>query len=179
MTNPMPMGSPLWVAAGWTMFHFYWIGAALGLSGLLGRRALRSARPEARNAWALIILAAMAAAPTATFFWVYEPSINSSPIEKTSTSTGSLAERISIERHSKPLLESQSAGLAVPREQWQSLANALVRLLPWVWLAGSPLTFALLACGLIGPERYKRQSRLIESGEIPLLCQRLARAHFE
>ena len=48
--------------------------------------------------------------------------------------------------------------------------------LPWLWLAGSPLTFALLACGLIGAERYKRQSRLIESGEIPLLCQRLARA---
>ena len=33
------------------------------------------------------------------------------------------------------------------------------------------MTFALLACGLIGAERYRRQSRLIESGEIPLLCQ--------
>lgn len=82
MTNPMPIGSPLWIAAGWTMVHFYWIGAALGLSGLLGRRALGSARPEARYAFALTILAAMAVAPVATFAWAYEPSPRLSPISR-------------------------------------------------------------------------------------------------
>ena len=94
MTNSMPMGSPLWVAAGWTMVHFYWIGAALGFAGLLGRRALRAARPEARYALALSILAAMAVAPAATFAWVYEPSLRSSPIPKMSAPRGLTAESV-------------------------------------------------------------------------------------
>jgi hypothetical protein len=72
MKIPMPLGSPLWIAAGWTMFHFYWVGAAIGLSGLLGRRALRGVRPEARYALALTILAAMTVAPAGILAWIYE-----------------------------------------------------------------------------------------------------------
>ncbi|HEX3449223.1 MAG TPA: M56 family metallopeptidase, partial [Isosphaeraceae bacterium] len=176
MKIPMPMGSPLWIAAGWTMFHFYWVGAAIGLSGLLGRRALRGARPEARYALALTILAAMTVAPAAIFAWVYERSPGSSPIRTTSASKALLPERPMLEHHSIPLLEAQSPSPAAPRRQWQSPVNALVGFLPWLWLAGSPVTFVLLACALVGAERFKRQSRMIESGEIPRLCQRLARA---
>jgi beta-lactamase regulating signal transducer with metallopeptidase domain len=176
MTNPTLMGSPLWVAAGWTMVHFYWIGAALGLAGLMGRRALRAARPEARYALALTVLAVMAVVPAATFAWLYEPSIRSAAIRTTPALQGSMAETTVLEQQSTRRPEVQSPRPAESGGQWQAPANALVRLLPWVWLAGSPLTFTLLACGLIGAERYKRQSHMIESGEIPLLCQRLARA---
>ena len=176
MKIPMPMGSPLWIAAGWTMFHFFWVGAAIGLSGLLGRRALRGVRPEVRYVLALTILAAMTVAPAAIFAWVYERPRGSSPIRTTSASQALLPERPMLEHHSIPLLAAQSPSPAAPRRQWQSPVNTLVGFLPWLWLAGSPVTFVLLACGLVGAERFKRQSRMIESGEIPLLCQRLARA---
>ena len=56
------------------------------------------------------------------------------------------------------------------------MANPVVMVLPWLWLAGSPLTFALLASGLIGAERFRRQSQRIESGEIVRLCQSLTRS---
>ncbi len=176
MTNPTPMGSPLWIAAGWTMFHFLWIGATLGLSGLLGRRALDCASLEVRYGFALFILAAMAVAPAVTFALVYTPSLPESPTRKISEPNALVSETIRHAQHSTPSSKAQSTSPAGSREQRQSLVNTIVRNLPWLWLAGSPVTFALLTCGLIGAERYKRNSRMIDWGEIPLLCHRLVRA---
>jgi len=50
---------------------------------------------------------------------------------------------------------------------------------PWLWLSGAPLTFALLATGLVGAEQLGRQShRLTASdpaGHIVTLCADLAK----
>jgi len=48
--------------------------------------------------------------------------------------------------------------------------------LPWLWLVGAPLTFALLATGLVGTERLRRHSRPITDGHIAELCASLAAA---
>src|SRR5262249_35280740 len=47
--------------------------------------------------------------------------------------------------------------------------------LPWVWLAGSPITFAWLAIGLAGAERLRRSGIAASDAELPQLCRRLAR----
>jgi beta-lactamase regulating signal transducer with metallopeptidase domain len=185
-TGPM-MSSPFWLAAGWTMFHFAWIGAAIGLIALCARRLLDSARPQARYAFALISLLAMAMAPIATFVRVFE----SSPGENFDTpmQLGGLASSKNDVRPSlaapndAPLgpnaLEKFAAQTTFPEPsagRWTSYVKPLVTVLPWLWLAGSPLTFAFLATGLIGAERFRRQSRTIETGEIVLACQRVAKA---
>ena len=153
-------------------FLLDWSGSVFPVSG---GGALRGARPEARYAFALGILAAMAVAPAATFAWAYEPSPRFAPIPTLSASTELQAEWTVVERHSRPTLEAQSPMPAWTRGQWQPLVDGRAPV-PLIWLAGSPVTFTLLACGLIGAERYKRQSRMIGSGEIPLLCRSLTRA---
>ena len=60
-----------------------------------------------------------------------------------------------------------------------SLAAGAVRVrrgvLPWLWLVGSPLTFAWLALGLAGAERLRLLSRPLPPGsELSQLCRRLA-----
>ena len=48
--------------------------------------------------------------------------------------------------------------------------------LPWLWLIGAPLTFLLTTIGLLGAERLRRQSRLVEDSPIAETCRRLAAA---
>ncbi|MEM9658465.1 MAG: M56 family metallopeptidase, partial [Planctomycetota bacterium] len=48
--------------------------------------------------------------------------------------------------------------------------------LPWVWVAGAPLTFAWLVCGLGGAARLRRRSKSLVDGPIAATCQQLRRA---
>jgi multidrug efflux pump subunit AcrA (membrane-fusion protein) len=48
------------------------------------------------------------------------------------------------------------------------------RYLPWLWLIGAPAVFLALASGLIGIERLKRQSRVLNGGELAERCRELA-----
>ena len=52
--------------------------------------------------------------------------------------------------------------------------NASVHYLPWLWLIGTPITFALTATGVIGTKRLRRDSRPITDGPIAELLARLA-----
>ena len=45
---------------------------------------------------------------------------------------------------------------------------------PWLWLVGSPITFAWLALGLAGAERLRRHGAAVSDGDLPRLCRRLA-----
>src|SRR5262249_34967757 len=63
MTASSFMESRLWLAAGWVMLHFLWVGGAIGLLAAAGRLVRRSASPERRYAFALGCLAALAVAP--------------------------------------------------------------------------------------------------------------------
>ena len=48
--------------------------------------------------------------------------------------------------------------------------------LPWLWFAGTPATFALLAAGLVGADRLRRRSRPLADGELAGMARRLADA---
>lgn len=53
----------------------------------------------------------------------------------------------------------------------------LAKYVPWlplIWMIGSPLTLLFLGLGLIGAERYRRQARVILSGDIVDRCAKLA-----
>jgi beta-lactamase regulating signal transducer with metallopeptidase domain len=54
--------------------------------------------------------------------------------------------------------------------------TALIPYLPWLWLIGTPLTFALLLTGVIGTRRLGRASRPVEDGPIADLLARLTTA---
>jgi len=47
---------------------------------------------------------------------------------------------------------------------------------PWIWLVGTPLTFLLLATGIVGAERLRRASRMIDDGPIAEACARIAQS---
>ena len=64
--------SPAWTAAGWTMLHLGWVGAAAGLVVALLRRLLRPARPEIRHGVAVACLLGLATSPFVTFAWLYQ-----------------------------------------------------------------------------------------------------------
>src|SRR5687768_12533033 len=58
---------PAMQALGWTLVHFVWQGAALGLAAFLILRVVRPAQASARYLIGVATLGAMLAAPVATF----------------------------------------------------------------------------------------------------------------
>ncbi len=52
--------------------------------------------------------------------------------------------------------------------------NSTVHYLPWLWLIGTPITFALTATGIIGTRRLHRASRPITEGPIAEILAQLA-----
>src|SRR3569623_2493003 len=61
-----------WLAAGWTILQFLWVGAALGVLAALIRALTRRAAPQARYLLALACLLAVAAAPAALFIRILD-----------------------------------------------------------------------------------------------------------
>ena len=56
-------GSRYWIAGGWSMLHFLWIGLAILLFTLLVRQALDRARAEVRHGCVLICFLGLVIAP--------------------------------------------------------------------------------------------------------------------
>lgn len=61
-----------------------------------------------------------------------------------------------------------------PFAAWDPLAmlRLATHYLPWLWLVGTPLTFLLLATGLVGSERLRRQATILTEGPV---CDAAAR----
>jgi hypothetical protein len=57
------MNSPLWLTAGWTMLHFIWVGAVIGLLAAIARWILKPASCQTRYLVALVCFASLALAP--------------------------------------------------------------------------------------------------------------------
>ena len=63
----------------------------------------------------------------------------------------------------------------VPHQQHSTtLLESCVAYLPWLWLIGTPLTFALLVSGVVGTRRLGRSSHAIDSDPIVELLAHLA-----
>jgi beta-lactamase regulating signal transducer with metallopeptidase domain len=180
MTPHLTSLSPAWTAAGWTMLHLVWIGAAVGLVVALLRRALRPVRPEIRHGVAVACLLALTAAPVGIFAWLYRPDSATGPVIAQPgritqpdgwTVNGETA--LPDLGPSRPDLAPLSAE---PPASNASRFEPLVGYLPGVWLAGSMATLALLATGLIAVERLRRSSRSLDADtdSIAQRCRTLA-----
>jgi beta-lactamase regulating signal transducer with metallopeptidase domain/tetratricopeptide (TPR) repeat protein len=69
----------------------------------------------------------------------------------------------------------RDVSMPAPHSHSQMLDLAAVWL-PWVWVAGSPLTFLWLACGLLGAERLRHQSQRLGDRSCTETCARLCGA---
>ncbi|MGP0065221.1 MAG: M56 family metallopeptidase [Isosphaeraceae bacterium] len=170
--------SPAWTAAGWTMLHLLWVGTAIGLASALLRRLLRSARPELRYAIAMLGLASLAITPLAIFAWVFEPTavpnpVAVSPISGASPTGSVLSAKVRTYQVSERPSRTEASTNSY-RRSFQARLDWLAVKLPWAWLAGAPLNLVLLVAGLVGVERIRRSSRVVEAVEIPRRCRMLA-----
>lgn len=66
-------------------------------------------------------------------------------------------------------LPPTTASITRANSDWQTALDWL----PWAWLIGAPLTFALLATGLVGSRWLRRQSQLVTTGPVADTCRRL------
>ncbi len=190
----------LWHVAGWTMIHFLWLGTLVGAVALIGRLLLRRADPSVRYAAALCSLILLAALPLAIAAWLIQNSPplffvpgeqvvvaeRSEPViielsEAESSEQDALAED-SVAVPSRPVEEptpipvrlSSPQAFLTGRGISIALLQSCVPYLPWLWIIGTPATFALLALGIVGTRRLRRASRPLNDGPITALSQSLA-----
>jgi len=187
----------LWHVAGWTMLHFLWTGTLMLLVGLALRLAFKHASPQLRYITSLGMLAVLAALPlviaggliaqlpameapepshsllTSTAPPVMEVSPTPDEVEQAPFSMPILKPQVTgEERLSEPLVIPQEIATVETSEEanrWQQV----VAHLPWLWLVGTPITFCLLASGLIGAERLRRASTPLTEGPLFAACVRL------
>ncbi len=189
-----PNSDAMWLAIGWTMLHFLWVGGLIGVGAALALRALDRASAEVRYGVALASLALLALAP-AVIGWregvaargvdrtLPEPRVQAMPGVP-------LSQARQVEEAPAPIERTEPAGpadgrvtiagvspdaVALRTSSPASRLDALASRLPWLWLVGSPITFAWLALGLAGAERLRRHGAVVPDGDLPRLCRRLAR----
>ena len=170
----------LWHVAGWTMLHFLWVGACLGLAAVVLRRLLSAADHHLRYCCALASLAMLAVAPVGIAIGVSLDQQPESPTaeivsaEPRGDSGTPGIERIAASAPAPSLAPGRPLASSPPEAPAHSRrAAAVAQYLPWVWLLGAPLTFALVGTGIIGAERLRRQSRLPADGELLQQFRRL------
>jgi beta-lactamase regulating signal transducer with metallopeptidase domain len=172
---------PGWTAAGWTMLHLLWVGTAIGVVAGVGRWFARRARAEVRYAIGLGCLAAMLVAAVILFAWVYEAE------NQGLTATGVVvgdesgiavsARAAAITGTLRAIEERRDARREMAAGLVPSIVSRLegvVGWLPWLWVIGAPMQFALFALGLAGVERLRRSSCALGMDEVLERCQRLA-----
>jgi beta-lactamase regulating signal transducer with metallopeptidase domain len=175
--------SEAWAALGWTMLHFLWIGAILGLVAAAGRRASRRASADVQYAHALICLLVLAAAPAviAARVWGEMPAPAPAPMPDPASGLAAFdvpagpAGRLDVLPASPPVVPIPPPSPPPSPAPASPLAR-LVAVLPALWLVGAPITFAALACGLVGAERLRRASRPVGEGALLDQSRRLAAA---
>ena len=183
------VGFRLWQIAGWTMLHYFWVGVALGAVALLVRQRLQSAAASVRYLVALGSLVLLSIAPAAIAVVVAQnlaPAANSVQLpvssfrqpetmrlEETGPTLAATDAPASAAASNRPNLPAQATGVPYSQRLVTAL-NLAVMCLPWLWVCGVPLSFALTTAGLLGAERLRRQSRPLEDARIIEMCRRLA-----
>jgi uncharacterized protein (TIGR03435 family) len=157
------LSSQPWVERlGWTLLHFLWQGLLIAAFYAAARRILR-AGPDARYFAACLALAAMLAAPIATFIYLVPDAEPATPPDATA--------RI-LHMDAQPM---SSVGLMPAYALSGQTGEWMTRAVPWIvaiWLLGAALFWLRLAGGLWMTARMR--SRQIRSAP-PEWQQTLAR----
>jgi beta-lactamase regulating signal transducer with metallopeptidase domain len=192
----------LWHIAGWTMVHYLWIGAIAAVAALLLRWLLRSASPNSRYVSALACLLLLATMPIGIAAWLatnspplqggvrggtvgvaVTPTTDVDEPENQIIELAELApEKVAAEPTpkggSERALPAQHEPSPVPSLKARGISLAtlpqVVTYLPWLWIVGSPVTFVILAAGLVGTKRLRQASRAIDDSQITEMLKRVA-----
>jgi beta-lactamase regulating signal transducer with metallopeptidase domain len=180
-------GSRYWIAGGWTMLHFLWIGLAIGVFTLLIRQTLDRARAEVRHACVLICFFALVISPVPIYRWVLA---TTAPVSA-GASAGSISGAKDLlgravahaggQANGLPFNEisvSQSKAAPSPgRGFFGRVTGELDEIAVWlpvVWVSGVPLMLLMFLAGLIGAQRLREQAdRLVGKrlvGRLDRLC---------
>ncbi len=177
MTGSWLTESEVWTGVGWTMAHYLWVGALLGLAALASRWCIKSARPNVRYVVALGWLLVLAVAPLLVGMRVHN-ALLSSDVPALSKMNEELeadlvsASEIPASVSSRDVPIEELPGVGLPEATWRW--DAIVGVLPWVWIVGSMLTFAWMLTGVAGAERLRRLSAPPVDHRVQDLCRRLA-----
>ncbi len=173
----------IWQIAGWTMLHYLWAGGVLGVIAVVLRRAMRGAGANPRYLAALSCFAVLGIAPLPIAVVVSNslpPVPRSEPVLDRMPMPPTLPPEEMPTEPAVTLPTFASTPAPVPSPQpsklLQSMLNRAALSLPWLWVFGAPMTFLLTTLGLLGAERLRRQSRLLEDAPITETCRRLAAA---
>ncbi len=184
-------GEQGWHVVGWTMIYFLGAGTLVLLLGAVLRFALRRAHPTIRYTASLAIFAVLALLPIGISGWIalQSPNQASQKHERLENSVNPATMEQSAKQSNtadkQALLPDGVASLAAESKHVQhelrgevsaSLLTGAVEYLPWVWIVGTPLTFLLLASGLIGAERLRKASRPLDAGPLVDACETLRAA---
>ncbi len=173
-----------WHIAAWTMCYFLIFGTAVAIAGAAIRFFINRAAPALRYAVSLAVFAALSILPVGIAIWLAQsPQVKlisvapSTTIDLAEIPEFTLPLELDIEPLSSPtapaptlLASTLLAQRAKPVQE--SDAAWLIVYLPWLWIAGAPITFALLATGLLGSERLRRRCEPVASGIVLETAQR-------
>lgn len=177
---------PAWRALGWTMLHFLWVGAVLGVGAGLGRLALRRAPAKLRYGFALACLGALAVAPGLLFGRILQtavvpvthptPALLPTPLGQGGTSVSPPPGAAEPKRLAAPGAWSLGRGTPGQLAVWPFYLEAAATQAPWLWMFGTPLTLLSLGLGLAGTNRLRHSSVLLTAGQVRDRCRALARS---
>ena len=176
----------LWLGIGWTMLHFLWVGGVVAAGAAVVLRQIPGTSAETRYAVALASLVLLALTPPAIAWRLARTSgsdwsgLPAHDVDQVGPATFSPAKEargvvvIGDVQRQKDRASPQPVAVppvvvdrrTVSRPSWLATRlDALATCLPWLWLAGSPLTFAWLALGFAGAERLRRRSLTSRAGK--------------
>lgn len=174
-------GSRLWVAAGWTMIHFLWVGLAIALLAHVVRRALDRAPAEIRHAAVLICFAALVAAPIPIYRWSLDRV--PAPLDPRRLDhpapAGQPTPWLTMQAGAYETAPAAAPAPEVNPTSWPTLLattlDGAARWMPLVWAAGVPVTLAFLLAGVVGVQRLRGQCHVLRGAELNRRLERLGR----
>ncbi len=175
-----------WELLAWTMCYFLAAGTVVALAGALLRFLCKRLPPQIRYAVSLAIFATLAALPFGIALGLSQMQdlARISVVADVANSRGSSLPATTFielkgtgpekfpEQQFTPKAEAMYLAPVVPAPAPEIFVRT-IEFLPWVWLIGTPLTFLLLATGLIGSNRLRQQCTLLTEGPVFEACERL------
>ena len=183
-----------WELLAWTMCYFLAAGTVVALVGALVRFLCKRLAPQIRYAASLAVFATLAALPFGIALGLSQrtpvtsipnsividlaktPIVAHSQVEPTKQTHLPILPPLTPPLVEIPTTEAVPFAVALAGQNdgaMGRLVDRAIEFLPWVWIVGTPLTFLLLATGLIGSNRLRRQCKQLTEGPIFDACERL------
>jgi beta-lactamase regulating signal transducer with metallopeptidase domain len=173
-------------ALGWTLFHFLWQGALVGLGMLGANIALKKRTAEARYAAACMSLVLLLALPIVTLCILLSAPPENAPRAVSSSESPGASQPTNLNAYGleHETYVADETGVASISElpivvTWMSSARArFASLIPWLisaWFLGVVVLSGRFVGGLVVAERLKRAGNVAISGEWQAKLADLAR----